>query len=64
MLDLFFSVLNKFLMNSKKTILFKQKILPNLIASFANFLTLVPYIILKIRSKRFKQEKEKDMNII
>ena len=49
-----FSILNKLLIQYKDTKLFTYKIIPNIISVFSRTLTLIPYIILKIRSKRNK----------
>ena len=51
-----FSILNKLLMTSDQTILFQQKLLPNIIASFAQMLAIIPFIILKIKTRRAKRD--------
>ena len=57
-----FSILNKLLIQYKDTKLFTYKIIPNIISVFSRTLTLIPYIILKIRSKRNKKNEDKNKN--
>ena len=49
-----FAFLSRLLFNYDGTILFKHPIITNLFASFSYILAFIPYIILKIRSKRIK----------
>ena len=47
--------LNRLLNQYDGTLLFKNVILSNIFISISRFLTVIPYIILKIRSKRIKR---------
>ena len=49
-----FSFLSRLLFNYQGTILFNHPIITNLFAAFSYILAFIPYIILKIRSKRIK----------
>ena len=58
----FFSMLNKLLIKYKHTKLFKHKIIPNILSIFSKTLTIIPYIILKLRTKKNKNKEDKDIN--
>ena len=47
-----FSFLSRLLYSSDKTELFKHSIISNIVSAFARMLTIIPLIVLKIRSKR------------
>ena len=47
-----FCFLSRLLFKVENTLLFKQKIFPNLLAALAKLFTIIPYIIFKRRSKK------------
>ena len=57
-----FCFLNRLINQYDKTLLFKNPIITNFFDSFSRFLAVIPYIILKIRSKRINNKNIQNIN--
>ena len=58
-----FSFCSRLLFKVKNTILFKQKIFPNLLASIIKLVTIIPLIIIKQRSKKAENNNNKERTL-
>ena len=63
LLGCIFSFLSRLLFKVKNTILFKQKIYPNLLASIIKLVTIIPLIIANKRSQKTTNNNNKELNL-
>ena len=63
LLGCIFSFFSRLLFKVKNTILFKQKIYPNLLASIIKLVTIIPLIIANKRSQKTTNNNNKELNL-